>query len=224
MSVSEHGTIRSELRNLKVLEGPAEKCDFSTFPPAPDEAFRKWLKEAIEAGVKEPHAMTLSTVDEDGCPDARILILKNVDARGWHFAIKGNSLKGVQLASNPNAALTFYWPDQGRQIRIRGKAVALPDNECEQDFADRPLSSKIAALGSKQSQVLQDVNEIEMNMESARREFEDNAHMVLPDWKVYAVLPRSVEFWQGSKDRLHQRLQYRRDSAGQRWEKLLLWP
>ncbi|KAM0226510.1 hypothetical protein ACHAQD_000432 [Fusarium lateritium] len=224
MSVAEQDTIRNELRNLIVLEGPVEKCDFSTFPSAPEEAFRKWLKEAIEAGVKEPHAMTISTVDEDGCPDARVLILKNVDARGWHFAIKGNSPKGRQLAGNQHTALTFYWPDQGRQIRIRGKAVALPDDECEQDFADRPLSSKIAALGSKQSQVLQDVDEIEKNMDSVRREFEDNAQMALPDWKVYAVAPKTVEFWQGSKDRLHQRLQYKLVSEGQQWEKQLLWP
>ncbi|KAM0351831.1 hypothetical protein ACHAPU_002344 [Fusarium lateritium] len=224
MTSNEHDSIRSELRNLKVLQGPTEKCNFDTFPSTPEEAFRKWLKEAIEADVKEPHAMTLSTVDEEGCPDARVLILKNVDARGWHFAIKGNSPKGTQLAGNPNAALTFYWPDQGRQIRIRGKAIALPQEECQRDFADRPLSSKVAALGSKQSQVLGDADQVQKNMESTQREFGGNVDMVLLDWEVYAVRPTSVEFWQGSKDRLHQRLRYVRDSTGEKWERHLLWP
>ncbi|WAO84289.1 Pyridoxamine 5 -phosphate oxidase [Fusarium falciforme] len=224
MSADENHTLRSELRHLKVLEGPLLKCDFETFPNTPQAAFEMWVQEAIEAGVKEPHAMTLSTVDDQGWPDARVLILKNVDARGWHFAVKGNSPKGKQLATNPYAALTFYWPEQGRQVRIRGRAVQLPEGECRQDFLDRPLSSKIAALASQQSQVLERAHQVQQAVESVRQEFEENDDFPLPDWKVYAVDPIAVEFWQGAKDRLHQRLRYKHESAEEPWEKQLLWP
>ncbi|KAI8719463.1 Pyridoxamine 5 -phosphate oxidase [Fusarium sp. LHS14.1] len=138
MNTDENNTLRNQLRHLKVLEGPLSKCDFEAFPNTPQAAFELWMQEAIEARVKEPHAMTLSTVDDQGWPDARVLILKNVDTRGWHFAIKGNSPKGKQLVTNPYASLTFYWPEQGRQVRIRGRAVQLPEEECRQDFLDRP--------------------------------------------------------------------------------------
>lgn len=87
-------SFRIELRNTKVLEGPFPDLDFNTFPETPHDAFKLWFHEAVSAGVKEPHAMTLSTVDESGYPDARVLILKNVDARGWHFAVKADSPKG----------------------------------------------------------------------------------------------------------------------------------
>ncbi|KAF4943261.1 hypothetical protein FSARC_14975 [Fusarium sarcochroum] len=224
MSISQNDTLRSQLRNLKVLEGPLETCNFDSFPATPQEAFSKWLQEAIAAGVKEPHALTLSTVDEHGWPDARVLILKNVDHRGWHFAVKGNSPKGRQLQGNAYAALTFHWPEQGRQVRIRGKATKLPEDECKRDFSERPLSSKIAALSSKQSQVLGNADQVQNAMVAARHTLEDDRDFILLDWKVYALDPTLVEFWQGADDRLHQRIQYTIQSTGEEWEKDLLWP
>ncbi|KAE8345121.1 hypothetical protein BDV24DRAFT_171060 [Aspergillus arachidicola] len=140
--MAEQDNIRTQLRNLPVLEGPFAEANFANFPDTPQDAFRMWLDEAIKAGVKEPHAMTLATVDEQGYPDARVLILKNVDERGWHFAVKADSPKAQQLEANGCAALTFYWPQVGRQIRVRGTAIQLPDAECREDFAERPFKSK----------------------------------------------------------------------------------
>ncbi|KAE8312624.1 hypothetical protein BDV41DRAFT_564991 [Aspergillus transmontanensis] len=143
--MAEQDNIRTQLRNLPVLEGPFAEVNFANFPDTPQDAFRMWLDEAIKAGVKEPHAMTLATVDEQGYPDARVLILKNVDERGWHFAVKADSPKAQQLEANGCAALTFYWPQVGRQIRVRGTAIQLPDAECREDFAERPFKSKLNA-------------------------------------------------------------------------------
>ncbi|KAF4922997.1 Pyridoxine/pyridoxamine 5'-phosphate oxidase [Colletotrichum viniferum] len=224
MADNEENPIRTQLRDLKVLQGCPEKCGFTTFPASPQEAFTRWLQEAVEAGVKEPHAMTLSTVDAQGCPDARVLILKNVDHRGWHFAIKADSPKGHQLSSNGHAALTFYWPDQGRQIRVRGKAYPLPVDESRRDFADRPSSSKVSALASKQSQVLRDENQLLQALDVARRTVEENPGLFLPGWTVYTVDPTTVEFWQGTQSRLHQRLSYSFEAEEGTWVKQTLWP
>ncbi|KAB8275875.1 hypothetical protein BDV30DRAFT_224653 [Aspergillus minisclerotigenes] len=142
--MAKQDNIRTQLRNLPVLEGPFAEVNFANFPDTPQDAFRMWLDEAIRAGVKEPHAMTLATVDEQGYPDARVLILKNIDERGWHFAVKADSPKAQQLEANGYAALTFYWPQVGRQIRVRGTAIQLPDAECREDFAERPFKSKNA--------------------------------------------------------------------------------
>ncbi|KAI8162701.1 hypothetical protein K4K54_005824 [Colletotrichum sp. SAR 10_86] len=224
MADNEGNAVRTQLRNLKVLQGCLEKCDFTTFPASPQEAFTRWLQEAVEAGVKEPHAMTLSTVDAQGCPDARVLILKNVDHRGWHFAIKADSPKGHQLSSNGHAALTFYWPDQGRQIRVRGRAYPLPVDESRRDFADRPSSSKVSALASKQSQALRDEHHLLQALDVAHRTVEDDPDLVLAGWTVYTVDPTTVEFWQGAQNRLHQRLSYSIGLEEGTWEKQLLWP
>lgn len=180
------------------------------------------MSEAIQVGVGEPHAMTISTVDEHQRPDARVLILKNVDARGWHFAANASSPKGRQLAGNGFAALTFYWKEVGRQVRVRGRVVRLPEEECARDFTERSAGSKVASLGSRQSQPLEGARQLEEAMESARRRLEDDPDQVLPGWSVYAVQPSEVEFWQGSADRLHQRLQYVAGDDG--WHKQELWP
>ncbi|KAM5343917.1 hypothetical protein ACJ41O_012454 [Fusarium nematophilum] len=217
-------SLREQLRNLKVLQGPLEAPNFDTFPATPHEAFTAWLQEAIAAGVKEPHAMTLSTVDEHGRPDARVLILKNSDERGFHLAIKADSPKGAQIAAHKHVALTFYWPEQGRQVRIRGAATQLLENECKKDFSDRPLESRIGAIASKQSQVLEDPGQLLEAVNSARRRLEDDPDFDMPGWKVYVVEPEAVEFWQGASDRLHQRLQYVAGSEIGTWKKQLLWP
>ncbi|CAM1508155.1 Fc.00g050030.m01.CDS01 [Cosmosporella sp. VM-42] len=168
--------------------------------------------------------MTLSTVDERGWPDARVLILKNVDSRGWHFAVNADSPKGQQIAENSHVALTFYWPQIGRQIRLRGVASRLPDAECVQDFTARPLGSKVSAMATKQSRVLHDRDELLRAVDEAQKLMEEEPDQVLPKWTVYAVAPDVVEFWQGATDRLHKRLQYVPRRSGGEWQKQLLWP
>jgi len=214
-------TLRDKLRSILVLKGIPPKLDFGLFPSTPQEAFEIWLDQAIEAGVPEPHALTLSTTDDQGRPDARVLILKDIDERGWHFAIKGDSPKGQQIQANKNVALTFYWPAFRRQVRVRGRAVALSDDECAQDFDARPLMAKATAMASRQSQAGLNHEELSERILDARQAVE--AGNGLPAWVVYAVAPESVEFWQGSDDRLHQRLRFVLDGLGG-WSKEFLWP
>jgi pyridoxamine 5'-phosphate oxidase len=142
-------SLKEKLRGLPSLKGPFQDIDMAALPDTPHEAFREWLDEAIANGIKEPHAMTLSTVDEHAWPDARVLILKNIDERGWHFATKADSPKGQQIAGNCQVALTFYWPQLGRQIRLRGKAIKLPDAECAEDFLGRRIEGCCNRLKAK---------------------------------------------------------------------------
>ncbi|MDR2332223.1 MAG: pyridoxal 5'-phosphate synthase [Burkholderiaceae bacterium] len=217
-------TLKNRLRSLPSLKGPFAEVDMTCLPDTPQQAFGLWLHDAIQEGVQEPHAMTLSTVDTDGFPDARVLILKNVDDRGWHFAIKASSPKGLQLAGNPRAALTFYWPALGRQIRLRGHAVALPEAECADDFSTRPQDSKISAIASLQSEVLATPDDLSRRLEEARVFLEKHPGHVEPGWRVFALQPHVVEFWQGATDRLHKRVQYTTAEARGIWQKHTLWP
>lgn len=218
-------SIKSMLRGLPSLKGPFRDCDLNTLPNNPQAAFSIWLQDAISQGVKEPHAMTLSTVDADGAPDARVLILKNVDARGWHFAIKGDSPKGLQITNGSSkVALTFYWSDLGRQVRIRGKAIEVPATESAADFLERPAGSKITALASKQSHAMDDANDLDEGIAKARTLLEERPDYVSPTWKVFAVAPDQVEFWQGATDRLHKRLRFERQVDSDGWVRHTLYP
>ncbi|KAJ5621907.1 pyridoxamine 5'-phosphate oxidase [Penicillium herquei] len=215
-------SFRAELRDTKVLQGPFPTLNFDTFPETPQDAFKQWFHEAVEQGVKEPHAMTLSTVDEDGHPDARVLILKNVDSRGWHFAIKADSPKGKQLINNGHAALTFYWPQVARQIRLKGKAVALPDDESALDYQARPVASRASAVASKQSEVLSTLEDLDRSLAESQAKLAVDPLLGMEKWRVFAVAPQTVEFWQGEASRLHQRLQYVADGDSFCWKKHLL--
>lgn len=234
--------VRTLLRNLPSLKGPYAPVDWAAFPATPQDAFVAWLRDAIAVGGKtaaasatpyEPHAMTVSTVDPDGLPDARVLILKNVDDNGWHFAVKAASPKGRQLKANPVCALTFYWSQLGRQVRIRGKALPLPAEACAADFLARPLASRVSAVASPQSEVMADPEKSQQELSEKTAEaqalFDEDPEYVSPGWLVYAVAPTDVEFWQGATDRQHQRLRYvKEDSKAETdpvtWRKERLWP
>lgn len=217
-------SIKDTLRQIPSLKAPLPDLDLADMPATPEEAFVLWLKEALAAGIREPHAMTLSTVDEHGWPDARVLILKNVDAQGWHFAIKGNSPKARQLDHQAHAALTFYWPALGKQIRLRGLARVLSEKVCADDFLGRPLGSRASAIASRQSEVLNQDTELEQRLAEAQRYLETHPDHVEPGWRVYALAPTVVEFWQGASDRNHKRWRYSRSAQGTDWETARLWP
>ncbi|KAJ5320562.1 hypothetical protein PENANT_c033G02221 [Penicillium antarcticum] len=217
-------SFRTELRNTKVLEGPFPSLNFDKFPPTPQDAFKNWFHEAVTANVREPHAMTVSTVNEEGCPDARVLILKNVDSRGWHFAVKSDSPKGKQLAGNGATALTFYWPLLARQVRVRGTAVALPDGESALDYQARPVASRVSAVASEQSEVLGNRKDLEKKLVATEEVLRRDSLAGVEKWRVYAVDASSVEFWQGDANRLHQRLRYVWSKDDCQWVKHLLWP
>ncbi|UFS68419.1 pyridoxine/pyridoxamine 5'-phosphate oxidase [Paracoccus denitrificans] len=218
------GTTRQRLRDLKALEGPFDPVDFSAVGDSPQALFLDWLDGAIAAGLAEPHAMTLSTVDAEGHPDARMLILKNVDDRGWHFAISAASPKGRQIEANPAVALTFYWQRLGRQVRIRGRAVALDAAECAQDFLARSVDARANVLLERQSAPLDAASEVVSAIADAKARIAAAPDKVAQVWRAYAVMPEVVEFWQGATDRLHNRLVFRRNEADANWDKELLWP
>ncbi|KKC39345.1 oxidase [Devosia epidermidihirudinis] len=207
---------RDLLRNLPSLAGPLWPFVTEDAPDAPQTLFSTWLRDAIDAGIAEPHAMTLSSVDAAGHPDARVLILKDVDQSGWHFASVSDGPKGRQIAANPNVALTFYWQRFGRQVRIRGEAIALSAEASARDFAARSPVARAMAMVGRQSDTLGERSDIERALRSGINED------VTLSWTVYAVAPRSVEFWQGDADRRHVRLRYERQTDG--WSKALLWP
>lgn len=214
--------MRQMLRGLKSLPGPYPPFDTAHAPADPAALFAEWLQIAIDVGTREPHAMTLSTVDAHGHPDARVLILKNVDAHGWHFAITRTSPKGRQLAAHPHASLTFYWPLLGRQVRIRGPVRDMGPDAQAADFLARPLGSRVGGLVARQSDVLDAEHELDDALTAQLARLEAQPDLVAPHWAVYAVEPHAVEFWQGSEERRHSRLRYVRTVDGWRIERL--WP
>lgn len=181
-----------------------------------------WFGQAVEAGQLEPHAMTLSTVDADGVPDARVLILKDLTDEGWWFASSSASIKGVELTANPVAALTFYWPTVGRSVRIRGNVTRGSEEANARDFSRRGLGARAVALGSQQSEPLASRDESEAAIAAAARELDAHPQLVSPTWTLWCVAPTTVEYWQSDADRRHQRLRYSRQ--GQSWSTTLLWP
>lgn len=217
-------SMKDRLRQIPSLKAPLPECDPLALPDTPQDAFTLWLDDALSAGIREPHAMTLSTVDENGWPDARMLILKNLDRRGWHFAVKAESPKGRQIENEPNVALTFYWQALGRQVRLRGPAIMLSDGECAEDFLDRPVSSRASAIASRQSEILEAGEGLESRIAEAQALIAANPDYVSPGWRVYAVAPVVAEFWQGASDRNHKRLRYVLTEDNAKWERSLLWP
>lgn len=200
------------LRELPSLAGPLPDFDPAASAEVPQDQFIIWLREAIAAGIMEPHAMTLATVDAEGRPDARVLILKDIDERGWHFATSRTSPKGQQISGTAEVALTFYWPHLGRQVRIRGTAADLGPEAAAADFWARSADARANAALERQSQI----------MNGEREQSAADPSEVPAGWSVFAVGPESVEFWQGRTDRQHVRLLYSRDENG--WKTTRLWP
>ncbi|WP_405755021.1 MULTISPECIES: pyridoxal 5'-phosphate synthase [unclassified Streptomyces] len=214
--------LRELLRGLDVLSGELPEFDPGAAPADPTALFTEWLLGAVAAGVPEPHAMTLSTVDAQGDPAARVLILKGLDANGWKFAVHGESPKGRELAGRGRAALTFYWPLQARQVRVRGPVAGESAERSAADFLARSPAARAEALLGLQSRPLQDLVERDEATRQSLERVGREPGLVPPEWTLYALRPESVEFWQGDGDRRHTRLNYHRNGEG--WDKCLLWP
>jgi len=211
------GNIRETLRHMEALSGPLPKFVIAEAFDNPIAQFADWLHSAIAAKVHEPHAMTLSTIDRDGSPDARVLLLKDLDQDGWHFAANATSPKGRQIADHAEVALTFYWPAVGRQTRIKGTAIDLGRQRSAEDFLARSQGSRAGALVGRQSEVLESPADLEADYREQLRRVMEQPSLVEPAWTAYAVRPSQVEFWQGSTDRQHQRLRFSR--VGNGWTK-----
>ncbi|MEU5795838.1 pyridoxal 5'-phosphate synthase [Streptomyces sp. NPDC047813] len=196
--------------------------DPDTAPPTPLPLFTSWFAEVVDAGQPEPHTMTLSTADEEGRPDARIVMLHGADPDGWSFATHTTSRKGRALDARPYAALTFYWPVLGRQVRVRGPVAAAPEEESQADLHARSTGALAAALTGHQSEELASAQELRRASEAAWDRARENPALPAPTWTLYRLRPDTVEFFQGAADRAHVRLEYR--STGFGWSRGLLWP
>ncbi|MFI7278247.1 pyridoxal 5'-phosphate synthase [Streptomyces sp. NPDC049879] len=217
--------LRPLLRALPVFAGETPGFATAAAPAGPVGLFAAWLREAVEAGEPEPHAMTLATVDADGYPSARVLILKDVlpEAAGWQFAVQAGSPKGRDLAHRPYAALTFHWKALARQVRLRGPVTAEDAESAAADFRARGLPARAAASLGRQSTPLTDPAARERELTAARERLARDPDAVPPEWTLYTLRAERVEFWQGRRDRDHVRLAYDRDGAAG-WKRGRLWP
>lgn len=219
-----HETFLDLLHAQRVRDAGLPDFDPATAPAAPLPLFHTWFADAVAAGQAEPHTMTLATVDAEGLPDVRTLMLHDADARGWHFATHSTSAKGRQLAARPYAALGFYWPEQGRQVRVRGPVTVCSTAESLADLHARSTGALASALVGRQSEVLGSVGELDRASDAAwdRARIEPDAEVA--SWTRYVVEPREAEFFQGDARRRHVRLRYRWEEGAGAWERELLWP
>jgi pyridoxamine 5'-phosphate oxidase len=193
-------------RRVQYETAGLEVADVSTDPI---EQWHRWHEDALTAGVVEPNAMTVSTVDVHGAPDARILLARAVDRFGFVFYTNYESTKSRQLNARPVAAATFGWLDLHRQVRVRGTVERVGDDESDAYFASRPRDSQIGAWASPQSAVIADRAELDRLVETQRLAFGDADRIRRPaHWGGWRLVPHEFEFWQGRPNRLHDRIHY----------------
>jgi pyridoxamine 5'-phosphate oxidase len=184
--------------------------------------FSEWLREATASEPNDPNAVCLSTVDAEGMPDARMVLLKGVDERGFVFYTNTLSAKGRELAAHPRCALTFHWKSLRRSVRVRGETHAVSAEEADAYFATRARSAQIGAWASEQSAPLEDRLALEKRIAQAGLKFGLGKVPRPPHWSGYRVVPRTIEFWRDRPFRLHERLVFHRAEGG--WTTTRLYP
>ena len=199
------------------------RCDYDREPlsksdlnPDPVKQFREWFEDARSSGIPEPNAMTLGTSDKSGHVSCRTVLLKAYDERGFVFFTNYGSRKALQIAENPRASLLFPWVALARQVEIAGTAEKISAAESLAYFMSRPFGSRLGAWVSDQSSVISSRHILQAKFDELKRKFA-NGEVPKPEgWGGFRVVPESVEFWQGGRDRLHDRMLYKKIGAG--WE------
>ena len=206
-----------------------------TAPPAPDDAalfaenapfalFERWFMEAKAKEPSDPNSMALATADASGFPDVRMVLLKGVDARGFSFYTNSESAKGAQLDANPRAALCFHWKSLRRQVRLRGPAEAVAEEEADAYFHSRDRGARLGAWASEQSRPLPDRLALEKRIAEYALKYGLGEIPRPPHWRGYRLVPLTIEFWRDRPFRLHDRLEFFRAQAGAPWAKRRLYP
>nr|WP_314877362.1 pyridoxamine 5'-phosphate oxidase [uncultured Pseudomonas sp.] len=196
----------ADMRRDYTRDGLAE----SQAPDEPFALFHQWFADAVETeqAPVEANAMTLATVDADGRPHCRVLLLKGLDTQGFTFFSNYDSAKGQHLQANPFAAMTFFWPALERQVRIEGRVEKVTAQESDDYYQVRPLGSRLGAWASPQSRVITGREELEALVKATEERFSEIQPHCPEHWGGYRLLPERVEFWQGRASRLHDRLNY----------------
>jgi pyridoxamine 5'-phosphate oxidase len=198
--------------------------DVRDLSPSPVEQWHRWYDDAEAADLPEPHAMAISTVDERGMPDSRVVLARGVDDSGITFFGNYESAKGRQLAAHPMASAVFPWLALHRQVRIRGSVQRLSAADSDDYFASRPRESRLGAWASPQSQVIEGRTDLDLRLAEVNRRFDGVDVPRPPHWGGWLLVPESFEFWQGRPSRLHDRLVYRRSDSDGSWSIARLAP
>lgn len=207
---------------------PERDGDFTT-ADEPFDLFDTWFAEATKAEPNDPNAMAVATVDADGLPNVRMVLLKGVDdapasPRGFVFYTNFEGAKGRELLAHPKAALVFHWKSLERQVRVRGPVSVVSDAEADAYYASRPRLSRIGAWASQQSRPLEGRFALEAAVAKYTAKFAIGDIPRPPYWSGFRVVPQEIEFWAGRPFRLHDRIVFRRSSDGSQWETLRLFP
>ena len=201
-------------------DAPLDERDLDVDPVA---QFRLWLSQAREAGISFPEAMTLATADASGRPSARTVLLRGVDELGFVFFTNYESRKGIELAENPNAALTFSWKELERQVCVTGSVGRTSVEESEAYFRTRPREARLGAWTSMQSRAVGSREELEAAFQEMDARFPGEDIPLPPYWGGFRLTPVAIEFWKGRAHRLHDRFRYARGPGGG-WDRVRLWP
>ena len=196
--------------------------DADTAPIDPFSLFEEWFAEAQEKEPNDPHAMALASVDADGLPDVRMVLLNARDHRGFCFFTNFESEKARQLKANPKAAFVMHWKSLRRQVRVRGAVEAVADGEADAYFSTRSRASQIGAHASRQSRPLANRYALLERVETLTRSFGDEPVQRPPHWSGFRIIPDAVEFWKDGANRLHDRVRFTRRDGG--WDRQRLYP
>jgi pyridoxamine 5'-phosphate oxidase len=203
--------------DVAAMRASYEQAGLSEADLAPTwpQQFRAWMADAVTAELREANAMVVATADTAAAPSARFVLLKGFDERGFAFYTNRESRKGRELAANPQAALVFPWYALQRQVTVRGGVEHVSEQETDAYWATRPWGSRIGAAASPQSTVVDAREELDARWDALAADYPEGTDVPRPDhWGGLRVVPETVEFWQGRKNRMHDRLRYRRDDSG----------